>query len=91
LTRIDIQEYELSNVNASLPKKIAATMRVPRSRARLVEMLFAANPQIMTAYARPIVKGAETGDTKGFAGSRTDQMTIPMKLSTKNSWKKRKP
>jgi hypothetical protein len=64
---------------------------VPRSLAKLVEMLLAANPQTMAAYARPIVNGAETGLTKGFAGSRTAQMMIPIKLSTKNSWKKRKP
>jgi hypothetical protein len=37
------------------------------------------------------VNGAETGETKGLAGSRTAQIMMPMKLSTKNSWKKRKP
>lgn len=29
------------------------------------------------AYARPIAKGAPAGATKGFAGSRQAQMTIP--------------
>lgn len=78
-------------MKASLPKKIAATKRVPRSLARLVEMVLAAKPQIMTAYARPMVNGAETGLTNGFAGSSTAQIMKPRKASTMNSWKKRKP
>jgi len=60
----------------------------------------------MLAYARPMINGADVGETKGFPGSRTDQITMPysiriclirdigaltMKLSTKNSMKKRYP
>lgn len=29
------------------------------------------------AYPRPMVQGAEVGDTNGLAGSRTDQMIMP--------------
>lgn len=36
-----------------------------------------ANPQTMDAYAKPITKGAEAGLTKGLAGSRQAQMTMP--------------
>jgi hypothetical protein len=32
-----------------------------------------------------MVKGTETGATKGLAGSRHAQITMPMKESTKNS------
>jgi len=103
LTKSAIGEYLLK---ASPPKNIAATMRVPRSRARFVEIVAFAKPQIMLAYARPMINGADVGETKGFPGSRTDQITMPysiriclirdigaltMKLSTKNSMKKRYP
>lgn len=90
-TRILIHEYPLLAVKASFPKKIAATKRVPRSLARLVEIVFAAKPQTMTAYASPIVNGALVGETNGLAGSKTAQMMKPRKASTMNSWKKRKP
>lgn len=57
---------------------MAATIRVPRSLARLVEMVMSANPQTMAAYARPMAKGAAWGDMKGLAGSRQAQMTMPL-------------
>ena len=57
---------------------MAATIRVPKSRARLVEIEIPANPQTMFAYAMPITKGALTGDTNGLAGSRQAQMTMPL-------------
>jgi hypothetical protein len=56
-------------------KKIAATIRVPRSRARLVEMVTLAKPQIILAYARPITNGVVEAAIKGLAGSRTAQIT----------------
>jgi hypothetical protein len=40
-------------------------------------LVTSANPQIITAYPRPMVQGAEVGETKGLAGSRTDQMMRP--------------
>lgn len=40
-------------------------------------MVTLAKPQIISAYARPITKGAVVGDTNGFAGSSAAQMTIP--------------
>ena len=48
-TKILIQLYELSNVKASPPKKIAATILVPKSLAVLVEMEFPAKPHTMVA------------------------------------------
>lgn len=80
-----IHEYPLLAVNAPFPKKIAATKRVPRSLARLVEMVLAAKPQTITAYARPMVNGALTGLTNGFAGSSTAHIMNPRKASTMNS------
>ncbi len=87
-------------MNASPPKKMAATMRVPRSRARFVEtrepkvrilphvgqswrylLVAPAKPHIIQAYARPIAQGADVGEMKGFAGSRTDQMITPCLVS----------
>lgn len=62
---------------------MAATIRVPRSRARFVLMVMSAKPQIMTAYASPMAKGAAEGVMKGFAGSRTAQMTIPCQTKDK--------
>src|SRR5277367_6097957 len=56
---------------------MAATIRVPRSRARLVEMVTLAKPQIISAYARPITNGAVEAAMKGLAGSRTAQITMP--------------
>ena len=46
---------------------MAATIRVPRSRAKLVEIVTLANPQTIFAYARPITKGADAGATNGLA------------------------
>jgi hypothetical protein len=77
LVRMAMGEY-LSN--ASPPKKIAATIRVPKSRARFVAMVAPAKPHIMLPYASPMMNGALKGDTNGFAGSNTDQMTIPYTL-----------
>jgi len=62
----------------SPPKNIAATIRVPRSRARFVLMVISAKPQTIAAYAMPITKGALAGLMKGFAGSRTAQITMPL-------------
>lgn len=45
----------------------------------------------MTAKAIPIIKGAATGEAKGFAGSRVDQITRAIKLLIKNSVKNRYP
>jgi hypothetical protein len=44
----------------------------------LVEIVTLANPHIILAYARPMINGADDGVTNGFAGSRTDQITIPL-------------
>ena len=41
-------------------------------------MEISAKPQTMVAYARPIAKGAPAAETKGFAGSRQAQITMPM-------------
>ena len=54
-------------------------------------MVMSANPHTMHPYARPMAKGADWALTKGLAGSRQDQMTMPMKESTKNSVRKRYP
>lgn len=56
---------------------MAATIRQPKSLARFVDMEMLAKPQTMLAYARPMVIGAEAGETKGLAGSRQAQMIIP--------------
>ena len=75
-TSIAIQLYFLQE-KASPPKKMAATIRVPRSRAKLVLMEMSAKPQIIVAYAKPITKGTLVEETKGFAGSRAAQITTP--------------
>ncbi len=56
---------------------MAATIRVPRSLARFVEIVISAKPQTILAYAMPMTNGILVGETKGLAGSKHAQITIP--------------
>jgi hypothetical protein len=58
-----------------------AAKRPPRSRAEFAERPLEANPQMATAYARPMMGATEAGVMNALVGSVDEKMTRPRKKS----------